>query len=67
MSHVKKALKCISEQLIPTQPDELQNIMAGNKKKMPSGSQSLARSMPFFFLYLILNKKSYNGGKGRGN
>lgn len=69
MSHVKKALKCISEQVILAEPDKLQNVMAGNMKKMPSGSQSLTSSMPFFFLYLILNKKkkSYKGGKSRAN
>lgn len=48
MSHVKKALKCISKQLILAQPDKLQNIMAGNTKKMPNGSQSLTSSTPFF-------------------
>lgn len=53
----QKTLKCISEQLILAQFDKLQNIMAGNMKKMPSGSQSLTRSMSFFFLYLIFNKK----------
>lgn len=55
MSHVKKALKCIHEQLILAQPNKLQSIMTGNMK-MPSDCQSLTSSMPFFFLYLILNK-----------
>lgn len=50
MSHVKKAPKCISEQLILAQPDKLQTIMAGNIKEMTSGNKSLKSSVLFSYI-----------------
>lgn len=45
MFYVKKALKCIHEQLILAQADKLQNVMAGNIKEILSGHQSLKSSV----------------------
>ena len=50
MSHVKKALKCVSEQLIWAQPDKLQTIMAGNIKEMSSAGQSLRSDVLCFYI-----------------